>query len=283
MLGMRKGSGPTDVSPSGPDLDDRRANPRVTPVVEERGFALVEEGDVAFALALCREINRWYSLYQNGELSADSRVRTGLDLTTRMLVTLQSVVMAGMPSMRLQVAGAQAREMMAVLFGDELSTQVPKLPPSWGDVRTETPPAAIRQAPIPSPVLPSVPAGRGSTDRSRMGALSWYRRYSALRFVVGLGLCLAAAVLIDVPIAIMALVPNHLTEIGAVYALVALTVCFWSWRRKKTVGRLAGADTPDEYPGPSDRGSAVHLADPSGSVPVEANPSNRAKSPVEAA
>jgi hypothetical protein len=88
----------------------------VTPVVEN-GFTLVEEDDVAFSLSICREINRIYGTYQEGDLPHSDPMRAGLVLTMEMFATLKKTVHDGMPAMRIEVAQAQAREMMATMFG----------------------------------------------------------------------------------------------------------------------------------------------------------------------
>lgn len=87
------------------------------PTVEPHGFKLVEEDDVAFSLGLCREIQRIYSSYHEGVLTATDGVRDGLTLSLEMVTLLRATVTEGMPALRLEVASAQAREMVGVLFG----------------------------------------------------------------------------------------------------------------------------------------------------------------------
>jgi hypothetical protein len=89
----------------------------IEPVVESAGFTFVEEDDVAFSLRLCREVNRIYMDYQEGRLASTDAVKAGLAVTVEMLAVLSQTVRDGMPSMRITVAAAQAREMMAVVFG----------------------------------------------------------------------------------------------------------------------------------------------------------------------
>lgn len=86
-------------------------------VVEPAGFTLVEEDDVAFSLQLCREVHRLYGDYQDGALPGDEYVLAGLAVTMEMLATLSRSVRDGMPAMRITVAAAQTREMLAVMFG----------------------------------------------------------------------------------------------------------------------------------------------------------------------
>ena len=95
----------------------------ITPVVENGGFTLVEEDDVAFSISLCREIHRIYGSYESGDLEADHSVHLGLSLSVQILTTLANTVTKGMPAMRIEVASAQSREMMAVLFGEPLFPQ----------------------------------------------------------------------------------------------------------------------------------------------------------------
>ncbi len=90
-----------------------------TSIVEPHGFKLVEEDDVAFSLGLCREIQRIYSAYHDGILTPSDGVRDGVALSLEMLTVLRATVTEGMPAMRLEVAAAQAREIVGVLFGLE--------------------------------------------------------------------------------------------------------------------------------------------------------------------
>lgn len=90
-------------------------------------FTFVEEDDVAFALGLCREVNRIYGDYHEGRLAASDQVLAGLMVTVEMLAALSRTVKDGMPGMRITVAAAQTREMLAVTF-DQDPMQAP--PPS---------------------------------------------------------------------------------------------------------------------------------------------------------
>ena len=85
-------------------------------LTETSGFTLVEEDDVAFGLGLCREVHRLYNDYQDGKLPHTEAVRAGLMVTVEMLAILSRSVRDGMPSMRIMVAAAQTREMLAVVF-----------------------------------------------------------------------------------------------------------------------------------------------------------------------
>lgn len=91
----------------------------IEPVVESAGFTFVEEDDVAFSLRLCREVNRIYMDYQEGRLASTESVQAGLAVTVEMLAALSQTIRDGMPSMRITVAAAQAREMLAVVFGQD--------------------------------------------------------------------------------------------------------------------------------------------------------------------
>lgn len=92
-------------------------------LVEPPGFTLVEEDDVAFCLGLCREVNRIYLDYQEGRLAATDAVHAGLSVTVEMLAVLSRSVRDGMPGMRITVAAAQTREMLAVVFGQDPMNQ----------------------------------------------------------------------------------------------------------------------------------------------------------------
>jgi len=110
-------------SPAGRSPAGTAPSETLTPIVESSGFTLVEEDDVAFSVSLCREVNRIYGSYESGELEADHSVHLGLSLTVQMLARMSSTVTKGMPAMRIEVASAQTREMMTVLFGEPLLPQ----------------------------------------------------------------------------------------------------------------------------------------------------------------
>lgn len=90
----------------------------VTPV-DQGAFTLVEEDDVAFSLQLCREVHRIYGQYQDGGLPSTDSMLAGLVVTVEMLAALSRMVREGMPAMRITVAAAQTREMLAVGFGQD--------------------------------------------------------------------------------------------------------------------------------------------------------------------
>jgi hypothetical protein len=48
-----------------------------------------------------------------------------------------------------------------------------------------------------------------------------------VQYVAGIVLCCVAGALLNVPVVIMALFPNHLTIIGIVFAAIGLRV--WQW------------------------------------------------------
>lgn len=98
-------------SPTGDD--------RAGAVVQAPGFTLVEEDDVAFSLQVCREVHRIYGEYQDGRLPSTDSMLAGLMVTVEMLAVLSRRVRDGMPAMRITVAAAQTREMLAVGFGQD--------------------------------------------------------------------------------------------------------------------------------------------------------------------
>jgi hypothetical protein len=104
---------------------DMQDLPAETPkdLAKKPGFIVVEDDDVSFAVALCREIHRMYGMYQADELPATDSVEHGLMLTMEMFSTLQNSVTDGMPALRLQVGAAQAREMLGTLFSYDLPTR----------------------------------------------------------------------------------------------------------------------------------------------------------------
>src|SRR6185437_9038345 len=64
-----------------------------------------------------REMHRLYGEYQHGSLPSDEYVQAGLTVAMEMLAVLSGSVTVGMPAMRITVAAAQTREMLAVMFG----------------------------------------------------------------------------------------------------------------------------------------------------------------------
>lgn len=107
---------PAEAPPSAPDALPAE-------LVALPGFRLVEEDDVAFALGLCREVHRIYGDYQERGLPRTDEAVAGLTVALEAMAKLSASVRDGMPAMRLTVAAAQTREMLAVTFGiDPLST-----------------------------------------------------------------------------------------------------------------------------------------------------------------
>jgi hypothetical protein len=100
-------------------LEPARPDEPASAIVKPGGFTLVEEDDVAFSLSVCREVHRIYGEYQDGELPVDDRLHAGLVVTVEMLAALSQSVVDGMPAMRITVAAAQTREMLAVMFGQD--------------------------------------------------------------------------------------------------------------------------------------------------------------------
>lgn len=219
----------------------------LTPIVESNGFTLVEEDDVAFTLSLCREIYRIYGTYQDGDLAADETVRTGLLLTVEMFSALKRGVRDGMPAMRIEVAEAQVREMMATLFGQLVPgrkerPRARQVGPSVTDLRdrslgtpvaaaaacaplrelaerSEEPPAVLPDPEVPSPPVPE----------TRPRPRAWKVAAKVVATLVG---CVVVAVLINVPLAVLALFPNEVAPIGAgfVVAGVAGSAGYRRWR-----------------------------------------------------
>jgi hypothetical protein len=242
-----------------------RASPMPAPIseVDSNGFTLVEEDDVAFTLVLCREVNRIYGNYQDGELVPSENVWAGLSLTLKMLTSLQGAVVDGMPSMRLQVASAQAREMHAVLFGELPSSRGQGrlagigAPKETGDGRL-----ALHQVPAqkqltspesaigtrdqsddgPRPLDQRIPVGAFQRWRQRWAA--WLAsRSSPVRMLIGLAICCVIATLIDVPFAVVALFPSLFipVAVSSVSAPILIRVLYrgWSMRSQRRVVGLA--------------------------------------------
>ena len=108
-------------SETGYELEEPLGRPGgpVESVPAAPGFTFVEEDDVAFSLGLCREVHRIYGDYQESGLRLDDGLLAVLAVTVEMLAVLSRTVTGGMPSMRITVAAAQTREMLAVLFGQD--------------------------------------------------------------------------------------------------------------------------------------------------------------------
>jgi hypothetical protein len=220
------------------------------------GFTVVEDDDVSFGMALSREIHRIYGMYMAGELPATDSVRDGLLLTMEMFSILQNTVTDGMPTLRLQVGAAQAREMVGALFGHDLPTRRSReLPPDGHrthvhrtnrSIATHTARHAIaRPAPGPlhadrqelvelnppaspqktavglePPAIPDTEVGAPTAASTRPARLAqyWERQTLAVRVVATLiGIVLAAS-LIDAPFAIVALFPNYFLPFTALFA-----------------------------------------------------------------
>jgi hypothetical protein len=94
-------------------------NAAVEPIAAPAGFTLVEDEDVAFSLRLCREVNHIYGQYQEDRIAATDPLLTTLAMTVETLVLLSQTVEDGMPGMRITVAAAQTREMLAVMFDQD--------------------------------------------------------------------------------------------------------------------------------------------------------------------
>jgi hypothetical protein len=222
-------------------------------LAKKPGFTVVEDDDVSFGIALCREIHRLYGMYQAGELPAADSVRDGLLLTMEMFSTLQNTVTDGMPALRLQVGAAQVREMVGALFGYDLPTRrsrelgpdrhrgrrtnravVASHPrhaidraapdPVQGDPKElveQNPPVSPEEAAV-GPDASSVAeplAGPPAPTRSQPARVAryWVQLPLAVQVVATLiGIVLAAS-LIDAPFAIVALFPNFLFPLTALF------------------------------------------------------------------
>jgi hypothetical protein len=217
------------------------------------GFTVVEDDDVSFGIALCREIHRLYGMYQAGELPATDSVRDGLLLTMEMFSTLQNAVTDGMPALRLQVGAAQVREMVGALFGYDLPSRrsrelgpdrhrgrranravvashprhvIDRAAPDavQGDAKElveQNPPASPEEAAV-GPEQPSTPEPLVSVPTPTPSQPSRVVRYwaqlpLALQVVATLICIVLAASLIDAPFAIVALFPNFLFPLTALF------------------------------------------------------------------
>jgi hypothetical protein len=94
-------------------------NKAIEAVAAPAGFTLVEDEDVAFCLRLCREVNRIYGRYHEDRLPSTDPLRAILAMTAETLAALSRTVKDGMPGIRITVATAQTREMLAVLFDQD--------------------------------------------------------------------------------------------------------------------------------------------------------------------
>ena len=234
----------------------------LTPVVENGGFTIVEQDDVAFALSLCKEIHRIYGSYQSGELEpGDDSVRLGLLLSSQMLSTLGGAVTKGMPAMRLEVATAQTREMVAVLFGEPITARKPRSgrarvePRCQRQLGTPGPSAKHTVAPGPEaiaalgegsqsnsgqpPAAVKEPSATGEADfgsptgseagarpRTHVSLLARARQAFGrspviIRVLLGILGCGLAAVLIDVPLVILLLFSNLFLPLTLSFVCIA--------------------------------------------------------------
>ncbi|HEX4865731.1 MAG TPA: hypothetical protein VFV02_16800 [Acidimicrobiales bacterium] len=244
----------------------------LTPIVESRGFTLVEEDDVAFSLSLCKEIHRIYGSYQSGELEATDSVHVGLVLTAQVLSTLAGRVSKGMPAMRIEVAWAQTSEMMAVMFGEPITRKASrtarqqlqkggshpsgavrsapdfKAIPSVSDqgVQPEPLPAAngaSRPDPVPAAAALDSSAGMDQEQHSQVKPWDRCRRWMASlpwwsQTLLGAFGCVLVAVVIDVPIVALLLFSDMAVQLSSVYALAF--AAWWAFRRLNA--RTTGED-----------------------------------------
>lgn len=189
---------------------------------------VVEDGDVAFALALCREVHRLYDGYRRGELEPSAEAAAGLEAARTMLDSLLPAIASGMPSMRLEVARAEAEEMLVVLLGGRMR------PP--GDAAVGPEATVVAEGADAAPAATDRPAGRRRVGRR------------LLEFSLGLGACAVVGALIDVPIVVMALFPSHLSEIAGGYGLLVAAGAGRrigrSWIRSRRGGPAPGYCSP---------------------------------------
>lgn len=156
-------------------------------------FTLVEDDDVAFTLCLCREVNRLYAGYQEGTLPASEGTLAGLVVTIETLAAMTRSVTTGMPSMRITVAVAQTREMLAVMFDKDPMhcTLDPKFRKLYRDKIAESAQvAAVGFKPVrsaatdsgpPALVRGSSPCGIPSSSQPVASQPAQARRFSTLR------------------------------------------------------------------------------------------------------
>ena len=204
-------------------------------LLEEQGFTLVEDDDVAFSQSLCREVHRIYGDYLDGALAVTESVWAGLSLTLEALSSLCGTVREGVPAVRLEVASAQAREMHRVLFTG-LSRLGSLEDPDVQGLRS----AVDRGVTLPQRRSAAIRSERGqpnsATSSSRVGSAGpssgvldiwlgfWAHRSVGVRLIAGLVGCGLLAVLIDAPLVAMALFPAMWIPIGAASVGVPLAV-----------------------------------------------------------
>jgi hypothetical protein len=94
-------------------------NTAIESVATPAGFTLVDDEDVAFCLRLCREVNRIYGRYHEDRLASTEPLLATLAMTAEALSALGRTVKDGMPGIRITVAAAQTREMLAVMFDED--------------------------------------------------------------------------------------------------------------------------------------------------------------------
>ncbi len=173
-------------------------------VGENAGFTLVEDDDVAFSLALCREIRLIYDDYQDGVLTANDSLRSGLNLTIEMFGMLRGTVTNGMPALRLEVGAAQAKEMLLTMFDPDVA---------WPGS------SAALDGP---PGLTVAPLIASSEPRSRRWTASWDKQPLFVKVLATLLAIALVPVFIDAPFAILALFPNYLYPLSAAFIALAL-------------------------------------------------------------
>lgn len=235
----------------------RESSPEVPLDVPD--LELIEDDDVAFALTLSREIDRIYGRYLGGDLAPADDLGRALRLTGHALIMLRGAVTKGMPAMRIEVAGAQAREMLTVLFGDTV--------PASGSLVASGGPGSIglgapwstdgsdrfggagsalasggagRPPLVAAPTPPTHPSEPPVAVPGRLGVTTVAGRLRPVeQFVDGQRLfvrlvlelicyCIVGA-LIDVPVAVIALFPAEFVPLTA--GFVGLPVALWILRR----------------------------------------------------
>jgi hypothetical protein len=150
-----------------------------------------------------------------------------------MLAGLQGAVTDGMPALRLVVAAAQAREMMAVTFGD---TALGSGAPLGAQLRKASVAAVLDQ--VGQPEQAGCPPAEDHDDDRPSGLprpLRWFRRLPRpARVLAGLVGLLAVAGLIDLPFTVLALFPGLFVPLVSAFVCIPLAV--YALRRRSRSG-----------------------------------------------
>jgi hypothetical protein len=191
-----------------------------------------------------------YVSYRNGDLQPNENLWAGLSLSLETLEILQDRIVTGLPAMRLEVALAQVREMNAALYGPTSGKALVRPTVSRSAPRRQAE-AATGSAPVSGEESQSPSSDRRQPSRApnndkppegthrhllSVGTEIWAGLPFSARLVAGIGACLATAALIDLPFAMMALLPGLIIPIAAV--LIGVPVAVGVVRRhRSTLGR----------------------------------------------